>query len=124
VLVLGLAAEQLAVLARGPQLVVAGDPHELAEAGAEDGEDGAQVVAGLAEVAAEDQPVVGARGDVGERGAVDRVADVEVAEGEQLHGVRGLQEPAITRLSKLDARLPAAEGEVLLAGAEQRSGGR
>lgn len=63
-----------------------GTPNRRRNRGPRGLEDEAQVLAGLAAIAGEDQPVVGLRGNIAERRRpVDAEADVEVAEGEQTH---------------------------------------
>jgi hypothetical protein len=81
------AARLAGVRRHGPQVVVARHPEEAREAALEDGEGEAEVLLGLADVAGDDQPVVGVRAQRLEGPPRPLVAQVEVGDRIELHSV-------------------------------------
>src|SRR4029077_5397650 len=68
-----------------PEIVVAGYPQDLGETWRRDPQGELQVLARLADIAAENQPVVGMIRERGERLAIEREAEMNVTDRVQFH---------------------------------------
>ena len=86
-LLVAVLAAQLGAISGGrPELVVAGHPDELREFSIEQPKGEFDLFKGIANVSAEDEPILGMFGKLADRQQVLFVPDVDVADGEELHG--------------------------------------